>query len=675
MMSDFQIISDHRPQGDQPEAIAQLVQGLNDGHKHQTLLGVTGSGKTFTMANVIEQVQRPTIILSHNKTLAAQLFGEFKSLFPHNAVEYFISYYDYYQPEAYLPVTDLYIEKDSSVNEDIDRLRLKATSALLERRDVIVVASVSCIFGIGSPRQYEESVVRINRGDEVDRRELIHRLIDIHYVRNDVVLERGNFRVRGDLMEIYPAYLSHCVRVEFFGDRVDRILTFDPLTGEIDSDKEGLERTFIYPAKHFVTTQETVLKAVDEIRTELIDRLEWYRDEGMLLEAQRLEQRTNYDIEMLLEVGYCNGIENYSRILDGRRPGERPHTLLDFFPDDFLMFIDESHATLPQVRAMYNGDRSRKEVLVEHGFRLPSAMDNRPMTFAEFETKLGQVIFVSATPAEYELDKSHGVVVEQIIRPTGLLDPPIDVRPSKGQIDDLLAEIKRRTAKRERVLVTTLTKRMSEDLTDYLKGMDLLVNYLHSEIDTLERVVILRNLRLGKFDVLVGINLLREGLDLPEVSLVVVLDADKEGFLRSATSLMQVAGRAARHINGKVIFYCERITHSMQEVIDESTRRRVVQEAYNQAHGITPTTIYKSVEDIMLSTSVADARTQPLVVAEAAPAFNLSNLDEQETIITLDLLRREMKRAAEALRFEEAARLRDEIVRIEQGQSTERAPS
>ena len=674
-MSDFQIISNHRPQGDQPEAIAQLVQGLNDGHKHQTLLGVTGSGKTFTMANVIEQMQRPTIILSHNKTLAAQLFGEFKSLFPHNAVEYFISYYDYYQPEAYLPVTDLYIEKDSSVNEDIDRLRLKATSALLERRDVIVVASVSCIFGIGSPRQYEESVVRINRGDEVDRRELIHRLIDIHYVRNDVVLERGNFRVRGDLMEIYPAYLSHCVRVEFFGDRVDRILTFDPLTGEIDSDKEGLERTFIYPAKHFVTTQETVLKAVDEIRTELIDRLEWYRDEGMLLEAQRLEQRTNYDIEMLLEVGYCNGIENYSRILDGRRPGERPHTLLDFFPEDFLMFIDESHATLPQVRAMYNGDRSRKEVLVEHGFRLPSAMDNRPMTFAEFETKLGQVIFVSATPAEYELDKSHGVVVEQIIRPTGLLDPPIDVRPSKGQIDDLLAEIKRRTAKRERVLVTTLTKRMSEDLTDYLKGMDLLVNYLHSEIDTLERVVILRNLRLGKFDVLVGINLLREGLDLPEVSLVVVLDADKEGFLRSATSLMQVAGRAARHINGKVIFYCERITHSMQEVIDESTRRRVVQEAYNQAHDITPTTIYKSTEDIMLSTSVADARTQPLVVAEAAPAFNLSNLDEQESIITLDLLRREMKRAAEALRFEEAARLRDEIVRIEQGQSTERAPS
>ncbi len=674
-MSDFQIISDHRPQGDQPEAIVQLVRGLNDGHKHQTLLGVTGSGKTFTMANVIEQVQRPTIILSHNKTLAAQLFGEFKSLFPHNAVEFFISYYDYYQPEAYLPVTDLYIEKDSSVNEDIDRLRLKATSALLERRDVIVVASVSCIYGIGSPRQYEESVVRIKRGDEVDRRELLHRLIDIYYVRNDVVLERGNFRVRGDVMEIYPAYLSHCVRIEFFGDQVDRILTFDPLTGEIDSDKGGLERTFIYPAKHFVTTQETVLRAVDEIRAELNDRLEWYRDEGLLLEAQRIEQRTNYDIEMLLEVGYCNGIENYSRILDGRRPGERPHTLLDFFPDDFLMFIDESHATLPQVRAMYNGDRSRKEVLVEHGFRLPSALDNRPMTFTEFENKLGQMIFVSATPSEYELTKSQGVIVEQIIRPTGLMDPPIDVRPSKGQIDDLLAEIKRRTANRERVLVTTLTKRMSEDLTDYLKGMDLLVNYLHSEIDSLERVEILRNLRLGKFDVLVGINLLREGLDLPEVSLVAVLDADKEGFLRSATSLMQVSGRAARHVNGQVIFYCSRITDSMQKVIDESTRRRVVQEAYNQAHDITPTTIYKSVEDVMLSTSVADARTQPLAVAEAMPAYDLSNLDDQESAVTLDLLRREMKRAAEALQFEDAARLRDEILRIEKEQSTAGAPS
>ena len=665
MMSGFQIVSDMRPQGDQPEAIAQLVQGLHDGQRRQTLLGVTGSGKTFTMAQVIEAVQRPTLILSHNKTLAAQLYGEFKGLFPNNAVEYFISYYDYYQPEAYLPVNDLYIEKDSSVNEDIDRLRLKATSALIERRDVIVVASVSCIFGIGSPSEYKKSVVTIEVGQELDRRELLSRLVDIYYVRNDLVLEPGNFRVRGDVMEIFPAYLTHAVRIEFFGDHVERIHAFDTISGELTDSADGLERVSVYPAKHFVTTQEVIQRAIDEIRVELAERLQWLREEAKLLEAQRLEQRTNYDIEMLLEVGYCNGIENYSRILDGRKPGERPHTLLDFFPEDFLVFIDESHATIPQVRAMYNGDRSRKEVLVEYGFRLPSALDNRPMKFPEFEGKLNQVIFVSATPAPYELEQSGGVVVEQIIRPTGLMDPAIDVRPSRGQIDDLIAEIKERTANQERVLVTTLTKRMSEDLTDYLKGMDLRVDYLHSEIHALERVHVLRNLRLGNFDVLVGINLLREGLDLPEVSLVAVLDADKEGFLRSATALMQVAGRAARNINGKVLFYADNVTRSMREVIDESNRRRAIQGAFNREHGITPTSVYKSVEDVLLTTSVADAQTR---VAESVPerVYDLTNLDEEDVNYTLDLLRREMKRAAEDLQFEDAARLRDEIVRLEE---------
>ncbi len=664
-MTEFQIVSDYDPQGDQPEAIAALSAGLADGRKGQTLLGVTGSGKTFTMAQVIREVQRPAIILSHNKTLAAQLYGEFKQLFPHNAVEYFISYYDYYQPEAYLPAKDIYIEKDSSVNEDIDRLRLKATSALLERRDVIVVASVSCIYGIGSPTLYEESVVRLKVGDEVDRRELFRKLVDSYYVRNDLVLARGNFRIRGDVMEISPAYLSHALRIEFFGDRVDRIITFDPLTGEVISPDGGLEQAAIYPAKHFVTTAETIQRAVEEIRVELAQRLEWFRSEGSLLEAQRLEQRTQYDIEMLLEVGYCNGVENYSRILDGRQPGERPHTLLDFFPEDFITFIDESHATIPQVRAMYKGDRSRKEVLVEHGFRLPSALDNRPMKFEEFETKIGQVIYVSATPGPYELEQSLGEVVEQVIRPTGLMDPAIDVRPITGQIDDLIGEIRARVKNKERILVTTLTKRMSEDLTDYLKGMDLLVNYLHSEIASLARVEILRNLRLGNFDVLVGINLLREGLDLPEVSLVAVLDADKEGFLRSATALMQVSGRAARNINGKVIFYADRITASMREVIDESNRRRVIQRAYNKAHGITPASIYKSVEEVLIATSVADAQTVQLAVAKRTPQYSLDNLDTEDLEYTLDLLRREMKRAAENLNFEDAAKLRDEIVRLE----------
>ncbi len=671
-MSAFQIVSNHKPQGDQPRAIAELVKGVRDGLDYQTLLGVTGSGKTFTMANVIEQVQKPTIILSHNKTLAAQLYGEFKSLFPHNAVEYFISYYDYYQPEAYLPVTDTFIEKDSSVNADIDRLRLRATSALLERNDVIIVASVSCIFGIGSPERYKESIVALKVGESVDRREMIRRLIDMHYLRNDLVLERGNFRFRGDIMEIFPAYQSHCVRLEFFGDNVERIVTFDHITGEILSGDDGLDRMFIYPAKHFITTPEAIQAAVEEIRTELQIRLEYFHNEDKLLEAQRIQQRTNYDIDMLMEVGYCSGIENYSRILDGRMPGERPHTLLDFFPDDFLTFIDESHVSLPQVRAMYNGDRARKSVLVEHGFRLPSALDNRPMRFEEFEKKINQVVYVSATPTGYELEKSNGVIVEQIIRPTGLMDPSIDVRPSEGQIDDLIAEIKMRVSRKERVLVITLTKRMSEDLTDYLKGMDILVNYLHSEVDTLERVDILRNLRLGNFDVLVGINLLREGLDLPEVSLVAVLDADKEGFLRSGTSLMQVAGRAARNVDGLVIFYADKITKSMKFVIDECNRRREVQSEYNREHDITPTSIYKSVEDVMLSTSVADSFHK---VAESVPGikFDLSNIDEHDLALTLDLLRKEMKRSAENLKFEDAARLRDEIVRLETENSLDRS--
>ncbi len=667
-MAEFQIISDHQPTGDQPTAIAELVKGIRDGRRHQTLLGVTGSGKTFTMANVIEQLQRPAIILSHNKTLAAQLYGEFKALFPNNAVEFFISYYDYYQPEAYLPVSDTFIEKDSSVNDAIDQLRLKATSGLLERRDVIVVASVSCIYGIGSPEGYANSVVKISKGAIIDRRTLIRQLIDIHYVRNDLVLEPPNFRVRGDMMEIYPAYLNHCVRVEFFGDIVERIMTFNPLTGEILPAGEDLAGISIYPAKHFVTTEAAILKAVDVIRGELHERLEWLRSEGALLEAQRLEQRTNYDIEMLLEVGYCSGIENYSRILDGRKPGERPHTLLDFFPDDFLMFIDESHVTLPQVRAMYNGDRARKEVLVEHGFRLPSALDNRPMKFAEFDEKVGQRIYVSATPTAFELEQSDGVIVEQIIRPTGLMDPAIDVRPSAGQIDDLIGEIKICVARKERILVTTLTKRMSEDLTDYLKGLDLLVNYLHSEVNSLERVEILRNLRLGNFDVLIGINLLREGLDLPEVSLVAVLDADKEGFLRSATSLMQVSGRAARNLNGKVIFYADRITKSMQYVIDECSRRREVQTRYNEEHDIIPATIYKSVEDVMATTSVADAQHR-VADAPEKPALDMSTLDFHDLDYTLDLMRREMKRAAENLQFEDAARLRDEIMRLEKEKS------
>lgn len=654
-MAEFRIHSDFQPTGDQPQAIEQLVAGLKHGDKYQMLLGVTGSGKTFTMANVIQELQRPTIIMSHNKTLAAQLYGEFRSLFPENSVEYFISYYDYYQPEAYLPVTDTFIEKDASVNEEIDKLRLKTTSSLLERQDVIVVSSVSCIYGIGSPEEYREQIVHLAKGQILNRKELFGALVKIYYSRNDAVLERGRFRVRGDIIEIFPAYEDVCIRVEMYGNEIETLSSFDPLTGEVIREQVSL---YIYPAKHFVTDESQLESTIDAIRTELSERLDYLKSEGLLLEAQRLEQRTNFDLEMLLEVGYCSGIENYSRHFSGRKPGQRPWTLLDFFPDDYLMFIDESHVSLPQVQGMYAGDRSRKEVLVEHGFRLPSALDNRPMKLDEFEDKINQAVFVSATPGPRELERTKGVIVEQLIRPTGLIDPKIEVRSTKGQIDDLIGEIRERTHKKERVLVTTLTKRMSEDLTEYLQGMNLNVRYLHSEIITIERVKILRDLRLGEFDVLVGINLLREGLDLPEVSLVAVLDADKEGFLRSESALMQVAGRASRNINGKVLFYADRVTRSMKAVIDESSRRRKVQEEYNKKHEITPKTIYKSMEDVLASTSVADAFKD---IRKEGYRRKGDFLDDLDKATALDMLKKEMLRAAENLEFEKAAKLRDEI--------------
>lgn len=654
-MAEFRIHSDFQPTGDQPQAIEELVAGLKHGDKYQMLLGVTGSGKTFTMANVIQELQRPTIIMSHNKTLAAQLYGEFRSLFPENSVEYFISYYDYYQPEAYLPVTDTFIEKDASVNEEIDKLRLKTTSSLLERQDVIVVSSVSCIYGIGSPEEYREQIVHLAKGQILNRKELFGALVKIYYSRNDAVLERGRFRVRGDIIEIFPAYEDVCIRVEMYGNEIETLSSFDPLTGEVIRELVSL---YIYPAKHFVTDESQLESTIDAIRTELSERLDYLKSEGLLLEAQRLEQRTNFDLEMLLEVGYCSGIENYSRHFSGRKPGQRPWTLLDFFPDDYLMFIDESHVSLPQVQGMYAGDRSRKEVLVEHGFRLPSALDNRPMKLDEFEEKINQAVFVSATPGPRELERTKGVIVEQLIRPTGLIDPKIEVRSTKGQIDDLIGEIRERTHKKERVLVTTLTKRMSEDLTEYLQGMNLNVRYLHSEIITIERVKILRDLRLGEFDVLVGINLLREGLDLPEVSLVAVLDADKEGFLRSESALMQVAGRASRNINGKVLFYADRVTRSMKAVIDESSRRRKVQEEYNKKHEITPKTIYKSMEDVLASTSVADAFKD---IRKEGYRRKGDFLDDLDKATALDMLKKEMLRAAENLEFEKAAKLRDEI--------------
>ena len=655
-MAEFNLNSSFVPQGDQPQAIDNLVKGLNENDKHQVLLGITGSGKTFTMANVIQQVQRPTLIISHNKTLAAQLYGEFKQLFPDNAVEYFISYYDYYQPEAYLPVTDTFIEKDMSVNEEIDILRLKATSSLLSRKDVIVVSSVSCIYGIGSPDEYKDKVIHLKRGSQLDRKSFLKSLINIHYVRNDTVFERSSFRVRGDVIEIYLAYEDIGVRIELFSSQIDRITRFQPLTGEI---LKEMDSEFIYPGKHFVTDQETINRITGEIRLELIHRLEELRSIDKLLEAQRLEQRTNFDLEMMMEVGYCSGIENYSRYFSGRKPGERPYTLIDFFPDDYMTIIDESHVSLPQIQAMYNGDRSRKEVLVEHGFRLPSALDNRPMKIEEFHAKQNQVVYVSATPADRELEMSNGLVVEQVIRPTGLLDPLVEVRESHGQVDDLIGEIRSRADKNERVLVTTLTKRMAEDLSEYLRGVNLRVRYLHSEIDTLERVQILRDLRLGEFDVLVGINLLREGLDLPEVSLVAVIDADKEGFLRSKSSLMQVAGRAARHVNGQVILYADRVSDAMDYLIKESSRRRKIQEAYNSKHNIVPTTVIKSKDQIMGSTTVADSiheeQTEPYV---SRKGDDFSKMDRR---LAVDMMRQEMLEAADNLDFERAARLRDEI--------------
>jgi len=654
-MAEFKIVSDLIPKGDQPEAIAELVRGLNLGEKHQTLLGVTGSGKTFTMANVIQDVQRPTLIMSHNKTLAAQLYGEFKQLFPHNAVEYFISYYDYYQPEAYLPVTDTFIEKDASVNEEIDKLRLKATSSLMSRKDVIVVSSVSCIYGIGSPDEYKRGSVSITTGASLDRRDFISGLINIHYTRNDQVLARGNVRVRGDVMEVFPAYEDACIRIELFGSKIEAITKFDHLTGEI---KENLESVMIFPAKHFITEQETTLRVIEEIRKELSHRLDDLRTNNKLLEAQRLEQRTNFDIEMMLELGYCSGIENYSRFFADRKPGERPFTLIDFFPDEFITILDESHVTLPQIQGMYNGDRARKETLVEHGFRLHSALDNRPLKYDEFFSCQTQIIFTTATPSNRELELCDGVVVEQLVRPTGLLDPIVDIRKTHGQIDNLIDEIRHRTKKNERVLVTTLTKRMAEDLTEYLSGLHIRVRYLHSDIHTVERVKILRELRIGNFDVLVGINLLREGLDLPEVSLVAVLDADKEGFLRSKGSLMQVAGRAARNLDGMVILYGDRITEAMNYLVNETDRRRTLQNEHNIKNNIIPESVYKSIDEIMISTAVADSTQDDEFVVNSHIGDQLPDGEKEMILIEL---RKSMMKAAEKLEFEKAAKIRDEI--------------
>ncbi len=663
-MSLFNLVSPYTPRGDQPEAIKQLSEGVLRGDRFQTLLGVTGSGKTFTMANIIARTERPALIISHNKTLAAQLYGEFKQFFPDNAVEFFISYYDYYQPEAYLPTTDTYIEKDSSINDEIDRLRLRATSSLLSRRDVIVVASVSCIYGIGNPSDYQDLLVFFKKGQILNRHDFLMTLVDIQYSRNDFDFQRGTFRVRGDVIDIFPAYEEFAYRIEFFGDEIDRITVIDPLTG---ASRTTVEKAAIFPAKHFVTTPEKMARARELIREELREQLARFRAEGKLLEAQRLEMRTNFDLEMMEEIGYCSGIENYSRYLSGRKAGQPPYTLLDFFPDDYLMFVDESHQSFPQIRAMYNGDRSRKEVLVNYGFRLPSALDNRPLKFDEFERHIRQAIAVSATPADYELEQSRGVVVEQVIRPTGLIDPKIDVRPVATQIDDLIDEVKQCVSRGERALITTLTKRMSEDLADYLNAAGIRVRYLHSEIDALERVSILRDLRLAEFDALVGINLLREGLDLPEVTLVAILDADKEGFLRSYVSLMQTAGRAARNVGGKVIFYADRITDSMRRTMEESERRRAKQIAWNKKHGITPETIHKTTEEILRSTAVADVLQNPARAAEPAVNYD-TGLSDEELIRRLE---KDMRTAAMNLEFEKAAVLRDEIKRIKEGKTSQ----
>ena len=647
-MGEFKVVSEYAPTGDQPQAIRKIADGILAGEQAQTLMGVTGSGKTFTMAKIIEAVQKPTLVISHNKTLAAQLHGEFKQFFPNNAVEYFVSYYDYYQPEAYVPSTDLYIEKDADINDEIDKLRHSATAAQLERRDVIIVASVSCIYGLGSPSSYRNQLISLRPGMEMDRMQLLRKLTDIQYTRNDMDFARGSFRARGDIVDIYPAGGESAVRVELFGDEIESIREIDPITGEITGTRSHIS---IFPASHYITSREDMLLAVASIREELRERLDWFRSNGKLLEAERLEQRTNYDIEMMMEVGTCKGIENYSRHINFLKPGERPYTLIDYFPDgDFLTIIDESHAMLPQLRAMYNGDRARKESLVEYGFRLPSAFDNRPLKFEEFNELTGQTVYVSATPSKYELERSGGVTAEQLIRPTGLLDPEIEVRPTKGQIDDLIGEINETAAKGERVLVTTLTKRMAEDLTKYLQEQGIRVRYLHSEIDNFERLEIIRDLRMGKFDVLVGINLLREGLDLPEVSLIAILDADKEGFLRTETSLIQTVGRAARNEHGRVIMYADYISKAMRVCIDETSRRRKVQDEYNKAHGIVPKTIVKPVREIARAT------------AEYSGGKDLKNpkaMTAKELRETIREVEKNMKEAAKQLDFERAAELRD----------------
>lgn len=655
-MQTFDLQAPYTPGGDQPQAIAELVEGVRAGKRHQTLLGATGTGKTFTISNVIQQVKKPTLIMAHNKTLAGQLYSEFKEFFPNNAVEYFVSYYDYFQPEAYVPQTDTYIEKDSSINDEIDKLRHSATSALFERDDVIIIASVSCIYGLGSPEEYREMVVSVRTGMEIERNQLLRKLVDVQYERNDVSFTRGTFRVRGDVVEIFPASRDeHCIRVEFFGDEIDRIREVDALTGEILADRDHVA---IFPASHFVTREEKMLKAIENIEKELEERLTLLRAEDKLLEAQRLEQRTRYDLEMMREMGFCSGIENYSRHLTLREAGATPYTLLDYFPEDFLLVVDESHVTLPQVRGMYNGDQARKGVLVEHGFRLPSALDNRPLRFEEYEKHIHQAIYVSATPGPYELEHSPEMV-QQIIRPTGLLDPQIDVRPIEGQIDDLIDEIQGRIARDERVLVTTLTKKMSEDLTAYLKEMGLKVEYLHSEIKTLERIEIIRELRKGTYDVLIGINLLREGLDIPEVSLVAILDADKEGFLRSERSLIQTIGRAARNANGHVIMYADNMTDSMKKAIEETKRRRTLQMAYNEEHGITPKTIVKKIPDVIRATQVAEEEES--YVTKATKGKKLTKAEREQLLATLEV---EMKEAAKALDFERAAELRDTIFEL-----------
>lgn len=650
-MDRFILHSEYAPTGDQPQAIERLADSILAGNRAQTLMGVTGSGKTFTMANIIEKVQKPTLIISHNKTLAAQLHGEFKEFFPENAVEYFVSYYDYYQPEAYVPSTDTYIEKDSQINDEIDKLRHSATASLAERRDVIIVASVSCIYGLGSPFDYENQMLSLRPGMEKSRKEILRKLVDIQYTRNDMAFERGTFRVRGDTIDIYPAGSESAVRVELFGDEIDTIREMNPVTGEITGARDHIA---IYPASHYVTSPEKMEEALKTIDMELTERVEWFKARGKLLEAQRIEQRTRYDLEMLREVGSCKGIENYSRHLNGLPPGTRPYTLIDYFPKDFLIMIDESHVMLPQLRAMYEGDRSRKSSLVEYGFRLPSALDNRPLKFDEFNGLVNQIMFVSATPAAYEREQSGGITAEQIIRPTGLLDPPIEVRPTEGQIDHLIGEIKQVTERGERVFITTLTKKMAESLTDYLKGVNIRVRYLHSEIDTLERMEIIRDLRMGVFDVLVGINLLREGLDIPEVSLVAILDADKEGFLRTETSLIQTIGRAARNVNGKVIMYADNISKAMAAAIGETERRRKIQQEYNEKHGITPKSVSKSIRDVIEATHVAEEE-------ESYKNKKASEMTKKELSEYIRKLETEMKQAAKDLQFERAASLRDKI--------------